>query len=128
VHKPIPVRPVSLPLLKLRLPLAGWVSLLHRLSGIMLFVSLPFALYALEQSLSGANAFDRIQQQLAQPTLRVVLLLLVWALAHHIFAGIRHLLMDMHLGVSLSAARRSALWVVACSGVTVLLVAWRLFA
>ena len=121
-------RPVTLPLLKLRLPLAGWVSLLHRISGVLLFFSLPLALYAFEQSLLGPESFERIRQQLMQPMARIALLLVVWALAHHLFAGIRHLLLDLHWGTSLHAARRSALGV-AISGVLVAVItAWRLCA
>jgi succinate dehydrogenase / fumarate reductase cytochrome b subunit len=128
MYKSRPDRPVTLPLLKLRLPMAGWVSLLHRLSGIILFVSLPFALYALDQSLSSEEGFADIQWQLAQPLPRIALLLMTWALAHHILAGIRHLFLDLHIGVDLAAARRSARWVVAGSGVIVLYFAWGLFA
>jgi len=57
-----------------------------------------------------------------------VLLLLAWALAHHLFAGIRHLLMDLHWGVNLHAARRSALVVAVAAGLVALFTAWRLFA
>jgi succinate dehydrogenase / fumarate reductase cytochrome b subunit len=128
MFKARPERPVTLFLLKLRLPLAAWVSLLHRVSGVMLFFSLPLALYAFEQSLRGPNAFDRIQQQLIQPVARIALLLVIWALAHHLFAGIRHLLMDMHWGTSRFAARRSGLLVVIASGMMVIATAWRLFA
>jgi succinate dehydrogenase / fumarate reductase cytochrome b subunit len=123
-----PERPVTLPLLKLRLPLAGWVSLLHRVSGVLLFLFLPAALYALDQSLSGPEAFEQIQQQMMQPIARVVLLLIVWALSHHLFAGIRHLLMDMNWGTSLAAARRSSLVTLVASGIVVVATAWRLFA
>jgi succinate dehydrogenase / fumarate reductase cytochrome b subunit len=114
--------------MSLRLPLAGWVSFLHRVSGVLLFFCLPLALYALERSLSGAEAFAEVQRQLMQPAVRVLLLLAVWALAHHLFAGIRHLLMDLHFGVSLAAARRSALVVAAAGGLVAMFTAWRLFA
>lgn len=123
-----PARPVTLPLLKLRLPLAGWVSLLHRVSGVFLFLCLPLALYVLEQSLLGPESFGQIQHLLMQPAARIALLLLVWALAHHLFAGIRHLLMDLHIGVDLASARRSGLWVLIASGAVVVFTAWRLFA
>jgi succinate dehydrogenase / fumarate reductase cytochrome b subunit len=128
MYKSDPARPVTLPLLKLRLPLAGWVSLMHRVSGVFLFLCLPLVLYALEQSLQGAESFEQIQRLLMQPMARIALLLLVWALAHHLFAGIRHLLMDLHWGVSLAAARRSGVWVMIASGAVVVFTAWRLFA
>ncbi len=128
MYKARPDRPVTLPLLSLRLPLAGWVSFLHRVSGVLLFFSLPLALYALDRSLRGPEAFDAMLQQMAQPAARILLLLVVWALAHHLFAGIRHLLMDLHFGVSLAAARRSALIVALAAGAVALITAWRLFA
>ncbi len=128
MYRSRPDRPVTLPLMKLRLPLAGWLSLLHRVSGVLLFVSLPVALYALQESLLGQDEFERIRHALTHPASRVAVLIVVWALAHHLFAGIRHLLMDLHLGVGLSAARQSGMWVLGCSAVVVLLTAWSLFA
>ncbi len=121
-------RPVTLPLMRLHLPLAGWVSFLHRVSGVLLFFSLPLALYALERSLSGPQTFDEVRQQMAQPAVRLLLLVMIWALAHHLFAGIRHLLMDLHFGVNLVAARRSALIVAVAGGLVAFATAWRLFA
>ena len=128
MYKARPDRPVTLPLMRLRLPLAGWVSFLHRVSGVLLFFCLPLALYVLEHSLRGPETFAQTQQQLMQPTARILLLLAIWALAHHLFAGIRHLLMDLHLGTSLRAARRSALVVAISGGVVAVFTAWRLFA
>lgn len=121
-------RPVTLPLPRLRLPLPGWVSLLHRVSGVLLFFSLPLAIYVFQQSLLGADSFEQIRQQLMAPWARLLLLLAVWALAHHLFAGIRHLLMDVHWGVRLASARRSALLVVLAGGLVAVVTAWRLFA
>lgn len=128
MYKARPDRPVTLPLLSLRMPLAGWVSFLHRVSGVLLFFCLPLALVVLEKSLRGPEAFDEVRQQLTQPAVRLLLLLAIWALAHHLFAGIRHLLMDMHLGASLVAARRSAQIVAVAGGLVALFTAWRLFA
>lgn len=128
MYKARPDRPVTLPLMSLRLPLTAWVSFLHRVSGVLLFFCLPLALAALEKSLRGPGAFVEVQQQMAQPAVRLLLLLAVWALAHHLFAGIRHLLMDLHVGVSLAAARRSAMAVAIAGGVVALITAWRLFA
>ncbi len=128
MYKARPDRPVTLPLLSLRLPLAGWVSFLHRVSGVLLFLCLPLALVVLDRALSGSEAFEAVSRQLSQPAVRMLLLLAVWALAHHLFAGIRHLLMDLHVGVSLAAARRSALAVAVGGGLVALVTAWRLFA
>lgn len=128
MHKARFDRPVTLPLTKLRLPLPGWVSLLHRISGVMLFLALPIVIYSLQQSLLGPEAFEGIRACILQPFGRAIVLLLVWALAHHLFAGVRHLLMDLHWGVGLASARSSALFVLASTAAVVLLVALRLFA
>jgi succinate dehydrogenase / fumarate reductase cytochrome b subunit len=128
MYKARPDRPVTLPLMRLRLPVTGWVSFLHRISGVLLFLCLPLALYALERSLAGPEAFDEIRRQMTQPAARVLLLLAVWALAHHLFAGIRHLLMDLHVGVSLAAARRSAWAAAAGGGLVAAFTAWKLLA
>ena len=128
MYKARPNRPVTLPLMGLRMPLPAWVSFLHRVSGVLLFLCLPAALYALERALSGAEAFDAVQRQLAQPAVRLLLLVAVWALAHHLFAGIRHLLMDLHFGTELAAARRSARAAAVAGGLVALATAWRLVA
>ena len=128
MYKARPDRPVTLPLLSLHLPLAGWVSFLHRVSGVLLFFSLPLALYVLDRALSGPEDFDAMRELLGQPVVRILLLLAAWALAHHLFAGIRHLLMDLHFGVSLVAARRSALIASVAGALVALVTAWRLFA
>lgn len=104
-------RPVTLPILKLRLPLAGWVSLLHRVSGVLLFLAVPVALWLLEMSLASEAGFERARQLLLNPLLLLGQVVLMWTLAHHVLAGIRHLLLDGHVGTSLQAARRSARWV-----------------
>lgn len=128
MDKPSRARPVSLPLLRLSLPLPAWVSLLHRLSGVLLVCFLPPALLALEKSLRGPEAFAEVVRQFDQPAARLALLVAVWALAHHALAGIRHLFLDLHLGVSLAAARRSALAVLLFGAAVAAVTAWRLFA
>lgn len=121
-------RPVTLPILKLRLPLAGWVSLLHRVSGVLLFLALPVLLCALELSLRSPEDFAAMQNWFAHPAMKLVMVGLVWALAHHLFAGIRHLFMDMHWGVALRVARFSAALVTGLSFLLAAVTAWRLFA
>ncbi len=121
-------RPVYLNLFRIHLPLAGWVSVLHRISGALLFVAIPLAVWGLSVSLSGENGFRRMTGCFSQPLPRLILLLLVWALAHHGFAGLRHLALDVHWGVSLRCARQSSIAVLLATGLVTLLAAWRLFA
>jgi succinate dehydrogenase / fumarate reductase cytochrome b subunit len=121
-------RPVYLDLRRIRLPLPGWVSILHRVSGVLLFIALPLGTWALSLSLTDEAGFRRIAGAAAHPLVKLLLLTFVWALAHHFFAGLRHLTLDVHLGTRLDAARRSSVAVLLASAVVTLLIAWRLFA
>lgn len=108
-------RPVYLNLIKIRLPVAGMVSLAHRGTGILLFLALPFAVYLLDLSLESQQAFETVQQMLQQPVLIVVQFLLLWSLAHHFFAGIRFLFIDAEIGVDKTPAQIGA-WLVFLAG------------
>ncbi len=124
--KPV-ARPVYLNLLRIHLPLTGWVSILHRVSGVLLFVALPLGVWALSVSLSDEAGFRRMADMVAHPLARLVLLGLVWAFAHHAFSGLRHLALDVHWGVDIRTARLSSLMVILAAGLVTLAVAWRLF-
>ncbi|MBS1185357.1 MAG: succinate dehydrogenase cytochrome b-556 subunit [Proteobacteria bacterium] len=121
-------RPVFLNLLRIRLPVTGWVSILHRLSGALLFLAFPLGVWALSVSLSGEAGFRLMADRAAHPLARLVLVLLLWAFAHHFLAGLRHLALDVHWGVGLRRARQSSVAVLLASGLLALLAAWRLFA
>jgi len=104
-------RPVYLNLLKIRLPVPGIVSFAHRITGVLLFLALPFAVYLLDLSIESQESFTRVQQILDQPFMLLVQFVLLWAIAHHFFAGIRFLLIDAEIGVEKSAARTGS-WLV----------------
>jgi len=125
--KPI-ARPVDLNLFRFHLPLPGWVSILHRVSGALLFLAMPFGVWALSASLSGEIGFRRLVDGLTHPLSKLILLLVLWAFAHHLFAGLRHLVLDVHWGVDLRRARQSSIAVLLASGLVMLFAAWRLFA
>lgn len=101
-------RTVDLPLLKIRLPASGIVSIVHRVTGVILAILIPFLVYGLQVSLSGAAGFHEISRWTDRIPVRVFLALVILILAQHFFSGIRHLLMDLHVGLSRSAARNSA--------------------
>lgn len=124
--KPI-ARPVYLDLFRIHLPLPGWVSILHRVSGVLLFVALPLGVWGLSVSLSSEAGFQRMVDWVAHPLIKLVLLLLIWAFVHHVLAGLRHLALDAHWGVSLRRARQSSLVVMLASGLVTLLAAWKVF-
>lgn len=125
--KPI-ARPVYLNLLRIHLPLPGWVSILHRVSGALLFAALPLGVWALSVSLADEAGFQRLAGWLAQPLARPVLLGVIWAFVHHLLAGVRHLAQDVHWGVDLRHARQTGSAVLLASGLVTLLAAWRLYA
>ncbi len=120
-------RPIYLNLLQIRLPIMGVVSLLHRASGVLLFLAIPYAVYLLGLSLTSRADFDHVIQQLEQPWLQLLLLTLIWGLAHHLFAGIRFLLIDADIGVQKSSARLGAWLVIVAEILVVAFVAWRLW-
>jgi succinate dehydrogenase / fumarate reductase cytochrome b subunit len=98
-------RPVFLHFARIRFPVGALASIGHRISGIVLAAALPLGAVLLERSLrSDAGAVEAFES----PAGRIGLVLLAWAAAHHVFAGVRHLLMDVGIGAGLDASRRSA--------------------
>ncbi len=110
-----------------RVPLAGFVSILHRASGLLMFLLLPFVLYLLEQSLQSEVSFAMMHIFASSIIVKLVLLALVWAYLHHFSAGVRHLFMDFHVGVDKDSGRRSAVAVLLISLGLTALVALKLF-
>lgn len=114
-------RPKYLNLFKIRLPITGVASINHRLSGLILFLSIPISLYLLQLSLSSESGYAEALTCLSSPWIKVALILLTWSFVHHLFAGFRFLLIDQNLGISLSVARKSA-WFVVFAAVIVTLI------
>jgi succinate dehydrogenase / fumarate reductase cytochrome b subunit len=108
-------RPKHLELTKIRLPVPALVSILHRISGFGLFLFLPLLLWLLQSSLASPDSYVRYRAAIAQPLLKLVLIGLLWAFLHHLFAGLRFLLLDLHYGTELAAARNSSRVVLAVS-------------
>ena len=124
-----PPRPKYYDLSLAHLPPPGLVSIFHRVSGLLLFFPiLPFLLYVLQVTLGSAEGWSRWHELLTQRTgVKVILLGFTWAYAHHFFAGIRFLLLDMHWGVAKANARASAVAVLVAGVLATLLVAWRIW-
>jgi len=104
-------RPVYLNLFKIRLPIAGVVSLAQRASGIFMFLAMPFVVYLLDLSVQSNQGFEQALSILQHPFIVAVQILFVWALAHHLFAGIRFLLIDADIAIEKIPANRTA-WLV----------------
>ena len=110
-------------LFEIRLPVPGWVSILHRISGALLFF--PFAawaLYLLDTSLRSEQGFQYVRlEYLELPVVKIGMLVFAWAYCHHFCAGIRYLFLDLDKGIDLRTARITS-WVVI--GGSLLLTAW----
>lgn len=94
-----------------RLPPAGIVSILHRVSGAALFLLLPLLLWLLELSLASELSFARLQEFTSSWFVKLVLVGVIWSFLHHLLAGLRYLALDLHLGTDRVPANRSALGV-----------------
>ncbi|WP_153144575.1 succinate dehydrogenase, cytochrome b556 subunit [Dechloromonas sp. H13] len=116
-------RPKNLDLTTIRLPLPGKVSILHRVSGVGLFLCFPLLLWLFSASLNSAESFATFKAVFATLPAKVILAGLIWAFVHHFCAGIRFLLLDLHVGIEKEAARKSAAVVFAVS-IPLTLILW----
>jgi succinate dehydrogenase / fumarate reductase cytochrome b subunit len=103
--------PKFLNLFVIKLPPSGIVSIAHRVSGVLMFVAIPVIAYLFALSLESQQGFQQVRAWLASPPALILTVLLVWSFSHHLLAGIRHLLLDIDIGVQRSQARTSA-WLV----------------
>ena len=121
-------RPVFLNLAKIQMPVGALTSIGHRISGAILSLSMPAAVYLFGLSLRDEESFASVAALFAQLPVKAAAMLAVWALAHHLLGGVRHLLSDFDIGSPLRLARRSA-WFVNVGGVALALLAaallWR---
>lgn len=112
-------------ILQYKLPPPGMVSILHRVSGALLFLTLPLILWLFERSLLSETTYEKLQATASHWLMKLVLLALAWAFIHHLVAGVRFLLLDLDVGVDKPTARSSALAVFAVSlPLTLLVAAW----
>jgi succinate dehydrogenase / fumarate reductase cytochrome b subunit len=115
-----------------RLPAAGWVSILHRVSGVLMFVLLPFIIWMFDKSVSSEIAYNKFRFAFANGgwgiVLKLVALALIWAYLHHFIAGLRHLWMDVsHKAVSQSFGRTSAMVTLIASILLTIVLGLKLF-
>ncbi|RKT42796.1 succinate dehydrogenase, cytochrome b556 subunit [Thiocapsa rosea] len=114
-------RPVFLDLWRIKLPIPGVVSILHRISGVLMVLAIPLAAILFHQALSGPAGFAQVAGILDFWLVKLILLVLAWSLLHHLFAGIRYLLLDLGLGLDRPAARQSA-WTALIAAIVVLII------
>ena len=108
-------RPKYLNLFQIRLPLPAFVSIMHRVSGAALFLALPLMLWWLQLSLTSGRTFTEFQALFSNPLVKLVMIGLVWGYLHHLCAGIRHVIMDMHYGLELRTVRLTSTLVLGVS-------------
>ena len=120
-------RPKHLALHLIKLPLPGFVSVLHRISGLLLFVALPLLLLMLQYSLRSIETYTQLLAVLAHPLAKLMLLGVLWAFLHHFCAGLRYLAIDLDYGVKLAQARASSKAVLAVSLVLTVLLGAKLW-
>ncbi len=106
-------RPKHLNLRVIRLPMPGIISIMHRVSGAVLFLLLPLLLWMFQASLQSVSSFDAFRAVVTHPLMKLLLLAVLWAYLHHMLAGLRHLFLDLDLGTELATARLTSMIVLA---------------
>ncbi|HEX4333157.1 MAG TPA: succinate dehydrogenase, cytochrome b556 subunit [Usitatibacter sp.] len=110
------------------LPPPGLLSILHRISGAFLFFPvLPLLLWALQSSLASDEGFTRWQELAEHPFAKLILVAIAWLYAHHFFAGLRYLALDLHWGIDKAPARASAVVVMVLGVLAAAVFAWRVW-
>jgi succinate dehydrogenase / fumarate reductase, cytochrome b subunit len=122
------VRPKYYDLNLLHLPPPGLVSIFHRITGAAMFLLLiPGLLFVLQTTLSGEAGYAWWRSLWAQPLVKLIAIGFVWAYVHHFVAGIRYLLLDVHVGVDKESAQMSAKVVLGLGLLLTALIAWRIW-
>jgi len=114
-------RPKNLNLFSIRFPIPAIVSILHRISGVILFLATPLVIWALSCSLDSQDSFQNLQDNLSTPLFKILAFGILSPFLYHFIAGIRHLLMDVNIGVSLKSGRASAFVTLILAIVTIVL-------
>jgi succinate dehydrogenase / fumarate reductase, cytochrome b subunit len=128
IRKPRPkYLSLSALLFEIRLPLPGWVSILHRVSGLLLFLAVLWLLFMLDRSLASEAGFESVRRYAGLPLVKLSLLVLIWAYCHHFCAGIRFLFLDLDKGVDLARARLTSIVVLVVSLALTAWLGWKLW-
>lgn len=109
-------RPVFLNLLRIRMPITAMLSIAHRVSGVLLFLAIPIAIYLLGLSLRGPEGYAQVLALFQYRVVRLAGVLFLWSYVHHLLAGIRFILLDVDIGIRLQVARITA-WIVNAVGI-----------
>jgi succinate dehydrogenase / fumarate reductase cytochrome b subunit len=120
-------RVIDLPLLKIRLPVGGMVSIIHRITGVLLVLMIPGLTYLLQQTLASPAGFRTTQQLMQTFWMKMLLWVVFVLLIQHLFSGVRHLLLDAHIWIDRTESRQTAWVVFLLSLIFSLSAAWGIF-
>ena len=120
-------RPKNLNLLTIRFPIPAIASILHRASGFVLFLAIPFILWGLSLSLDSQQGFDNLHQALSSVWIRFLIWAILSAFLYHFVAGLRHLLMDIGIGESRTGGKVSAILTIVIAAALIILAGIRLW-
>ncbi len=115
-------RPVNLNLMTIKFPVPAIVSILHRISGLLLFIIIPFLLWALQTSLDSSGSYQNLITYMSNPLSKFTIWVFIVCFIYHLFAGIRHLIQDIGWGESLKAGRISAYLIMILTSLIAILV------
>lgn len=121
-------RPKHLNLFKIKQPLPAVVSIIHRITGVLLFFpGIPLLLCIFQNFLGSVESFENLQESFQNPLIKLILLLPIWFFFHHLCAGIRYLALDLHIGIELPQARAGAYLAFAMGVLLTILTGWLLW-
>lgn len=112
-------RPININPLSIKLPITALISISHRISGVFVFLLIPFLLWMLQSSLSSEQSFTELATTFGHWFIKLLVFVLLASLIFHLLAGIRHLFMDMHIGESLGIAKLTSILVIIASAVLI---------
>ncbi len=108
LNKQLKKRPKNLNLRSVKFPMSAIMSVGHRAAGLLLFLSLPYFIYLFQLSMANETEFMQIKAELQSPVIKLFFLIIIWAFAHHFFAGIRYFLLDVDIGIDKKWAQKTA--------------------
>ena len=120
-------RPKYLNLFKIKLPIAGIISIFHRATGLLLFLAIPVSLYLLQLSVKDVHSFTTVTGLMLYPITRFFILLILWSFVHHLITGMRFLLIDLEFFLDKKASRSSAWGVVVIEAIIMAIIIKGLF-
>ena len=113
-------RPSNLNLLTIKWPLPAYTSILHRVSGVVIFLGLGGLLYMLQLSLASEQGFEEAQSLMSGALVKFAVWAMLSALLYHLIAGVKHLLMDLGVGETLEGGRTGAMATLVCGTVAII--------